>query len=67
MLNDAQFRLEITVPEALLKIEKGERIAGVPWVRVKTLLSIYSMNAYLRKTKAINENSKIQEGGLDNE
>lgn len=67
MLNDAQFRLGITVPEALLKIEKGERIAGVPWVRVKTLLSIYSMNAYLRKTKAINENSEIQEGGLDNE
>jgi len=49
MLNDAQFRLEVTIPEALLRIEKGERIAGVPWVRVKTLLSIYAMNAYLRK------------------
>lgn len=67
MLNDAQFRLEITVPEALLKIEKGERIAGVPWVRVKTLLSIYSMNAYLRKAKAANGNSRLQEGGLNNE
>lgn len=50
VLNDAQFRLQVTIPEALLRIEKGERIAGVPWVRVKTLLSIYAMNAYLRKT-----------------
>lgn len=49
MLNDAQFRLEVTIPEALLRIEKGERITGAPWVRVKTLLSIYAMNAYLRK------------------
>ncbi len=48
VLNDAQFRLQVTVPEALLRIEKGERIAGAPWVRVKTLLSIYAMNAYLR-------------------
>lgn len=49
VLNDIQFRLELTIPEALLRIEKGERIAGTPWVRVKTLLSIYAMNAYLRK------------------
>lgn len=49
MLNDAQFRLDITIPEALLRIEKGERVAGVSWARVKTLLSIYAMNAYLRK------------------
>lgn len=56
MLNDAQFRLDITVPEALLKIEKGERIAGVPWRRIKTLLSIYSMNAYLRKAKEPSQN-----------
>lgn len=49
VLNDAQFRLEVTIPEALLRIEKGERIVGAPWVRVKTLLSIYAMNAYLRK------------------
>jgi hypothetical protein len=48
VLNDAQFRLQVTVPEALLRIEKGERIAGAPWGRVKTLLSIYAMNAYLR-------------------
>jgi len=50
VLNDAQFRLEITVPEALLQLERGERIAGVPWGRVKTLLAIYAMNAYLRKS-----------------
>ncbi|RKY01131.1 hypothetical protein DRP77_10280 [Candidatus Poribacteria bacterium] len=49
VLNDIQFRLNLTVPEELLKIEKGERIAGVPWRRVKTLLSIYAMNSYLRK------------------
>ncbi len=49
VLNDAQFRLQITIPEGLLRIEKGERIAGSPWVRVKTMLSIYAMNAYLRK------------------
>jgi hypothetical protein len=49
MLNDAQFRLGVTIPEAVLRIEKGERIAGVPWLRVKTLLSIYAMNAYLRR------------------
>lgn len=49
VLNDAQFRLQITIPEALLRIERGERIVGAPWVRVKTLLSIYAMNAYLRK------------------
>jgi hypothetical protein len=49
VLNDVQFRLELTIPEALLRIEKGEHIAGAPWVRVKTLLSIYAMNAYLRK------------------
>lgn len=49
VLNDAQFRLDITIPEALLGIEKGERIAGVTWMRVKTLLSIYAMNRFLRK------------------
>lgn len=48
VLNDAQFRLESKIPEALLRIEKGERIAGAPWVWVKTLLSIYATNAYLR-------------------
>ena len=52
VLNDVQFRLELTIPEALLRIEKGERIAGVPWIRVKTLLSTYAMNAFLRKGTA---------------
>ncbi|MCS7173477.1 MAG: hypothetical protein N0A24_08860 [Armatimonadetes bacterium] len=52
MLNDAQFRLGIPIPEALLKIERGERIAGTPWVRVKTLLSIYAMNAFLERVLA---------------
>lgn len=50
VLNDAQFRLEVTIPEALLKIERGERIAGNPWIRIKTLLSIYAMNQFLRKS-----------------
>ncbi|RMG63141.1 MAG: hypothetical protein D6715_11615 [Calditrichaeota bacterium] len=58
VLNDAQFRLEITIPEALLRIEKGERIAGAPWMRVKTLLSIYAMNAYLRGTARAQTESK---------
>jgi len=50
VLNDAQFRLETTIPEALLRMERDGRIAGVPWRRVKTLLSIYAMNAYLRRS-----------------
>lgn len=49
MLNDAQFRLEVTIPEALLQMDERNRIRGVPWVRVKTLLAIYAMNAYFRK------------------
>jgi hypothetical protein len=61
VLNDAQFRLEITIPEAILRIEKGERIAGVPWVRVKTLLSIYAMNAFLRKNAPQPEQAQIEE------
>lgn len=63
VLNDAQFRLEVTIPEAILRIEKGERIVGVPWVRVKTLLSIYAMNAYLRKAAPQTEETQpTQEG-----
>ncbi|MBC7352893.1 MAG: hypothetical protein H5U08_11085, partial [Thermogutta sp.] len=57
VLNDAQFRLQITVPGDLLRIERQERIAGVPWVRVKTLLAIYAMNAYLRKGKETTEDA----------
>ncbi|QZA32494.1 hypothetical protein [Hydrogenibacillus sp. N12] len=48
VLNDIQFRLKMTVPEALLMFEAGDRIAGVPWIRLKTMLAIYAMNAYLR-------------------
>ncbi len=48
VLNDMQFRLGMTIPEDLLIMEKAERIMNNPWVRVKTLLSIYAMNAYLR-------------------
>lgn len=59
VLNDIQFRLEITVPERLVEIGQGERIAGSPWLRVKTLLSIYAMNSYLRATRC----SKTEEGG----
>nr|BAL57690.1 hypothetical conserved protein [uncultured Acetothermia bacterium]BAL59374.1 hypothetical conserved protein [Candidatus Acetothermum autotrophicum] len=62
VLNDAQFRLQITIPEALLRIERGERIVGAPWVRVKTLLSIYAMNAYLRRSMPQQEVQATQEG-----
>ncbi|OAQ20073.1 hypothetical protein [Thermosulfurimonas dismutans] len=48
VLNDVQYRLRLTVPEDLLVVEPGESIKGSPWRRVKTLLSIYTMNAYLR-------------------
>jgi len=58
ILNDIQFRLEITIPEKLLELGQGERIAGTPWLRVKTLLSIFAMNSYL---KASSGNKK--EGG----
>ena len=61
VLNDAQFRLEVTIPEAILRIEKGERIAGAPWVRVKTLLAIYAMNAYLRKGGVTEESPSVSE------
>ena len=61
VLNDAQFRLEMTIPEALLRIEKGERIFGVPWVRVKTLLAIYAMNSYLRENAKQEKDSPTSE------
>ena len=48
VLNKVQFTLGITVNPELLRVEPGERIAGAPWNRVKTLLAIYAMNAYLR-------------------
>jgi len=51
VLNDIQYRLKLTVPEDILAVEKGEIIKGSPWKRVKTLLSIYAMNAFLRAQK----------------
>ena len=60
VLNDIQFRLELTVPEKLLEIGQGERIAGSPWVRVKTMLSIYAMNSYLRAGRG---SARTEEGG----
>ena len=51
VLNDIQYRLGLTVPEDILAVEKGETIKGSPWKRVKTLLSIYAMNAFLRGQK----------------
>jgi hypothetical protein len=63
VLNDIQFRLELTVPEKFLEIGQGERVAGSPWVRVKTLLSIYAMNNYLRAEKG----PKPEQGGSANE
>ncbi len=63
VLNDIQFRLELTVPEKLLEIGQGERVAGSPWVRVKTMLSIYAMNNYLRAEKG----PKPEQGGSANE
>ncbi len=50
VLNDINFKLGLTVNEDLLKIDK-DRILGVPWVRIKILLSIYAMNTYLLITK----------------
>jgi hypothetical protein len=48
VLNQIQFTLERTINPELLRVEPGERIAGTPWNRVKTLLAIHAMNAYLR-------------------
>jgi len=67
VLNDAQFRLEITVPEALLRIEKGERIQGVPWARIKTLLSIYAMNTFLRGSRAPTESEVAEEAEVQSQ
>ncbi|EDY34570.1 hypothetical protein ABOONEI_1370 [Aciduliprofundum boonei T469] len=50
VLNDINFKLGLTVNEELLRIE-GDRILEVPWIRVKTLLSIYAMNEYLRNKR----------------
>ncbi|MEM4382299.1 MAG: hypothetical protein QXX19_08735, partial [Candidatus Caldarchaeum sp.] len=61
MLNDVQFRLELTIPEPLLRIDERHRIAGVPWMLVKTLLSIYALNTYLPKGAPQAEGEASQE------
>ena len=61
VLNDIQFRLDLTVPESLLNPEKGERIAGSPWRRIKHMLAIYSMNAYLREQAKAQKPETTQE------
>ena len=61
VLNDIQFRLGLTIPEDILHIEKGEKIKENPWLRVKTLLSIYSMNSYLwKKSKNKSKNEEVE-------
>ncbi len=52
VLNDVQFRLGVTVPGTLVEVGAGERISGVPWQRVKTLLAIHAMNAFLGGLRA---------------
>lgn len=59
VLNDVQFRLELTVPDKLVEVEEENKISGSPWLRVKTLLSIYAMNSFLRSSR----NSNLQKGG----
>lgn len=61
VLNDIQFRLEMTVPEDLLEVDDQQRIKGVPWNRVRTLLSIYAMNAYLRQEGSKKAEEKEEE------
>lgn len=51
VLNKVQFTLGIAVNPEFLRVEPGERIAGAPWNRVKTLLAINAMNAYLREAQ----------------
>jgi hypothetical protein len=62
VLNQIQFTLNVTINPELLRVEPGERIAGVPWNRVKTLLAIHAMNAYLRK-KYPQAPNQSEEGG----
>lgn len=62
VLNQIQFSLGLTINPELLRVEPGERIAGAPWNRVKTLLAIHAMNAYLRK-KYPTPSSTAEQGG----
>ncbi len=51
VLNDVQFRLQLTVPESLLAIEEGENISGMKWNLLKSLLCIHAMNSFLIRNK----------------
>lgn len=62
VLNQIQFTLNLTINPELLRVELGERIAGAPWSRVKTLLAIHAMNAYLRQ-KSPTQPSTEEQGG----
>jgi len=57
VLSDINFKLGLTVNEDLLKVDR-DKVLGVPWVRVKTLLSIYAMNEYLSHKKESGGGSK---------
>ncbi len=61
VLNQIQFTLEKTINLELLRVEPGERIAGAPWNRVKTLLAIHAMNAYLRTKYPASETQSQEE------
>jgi hypothetical protein len=61
VLNQIQFTLERTINSELLRVEPGERIAGTPWNRVKTLLAIHAMNAYLRTKYPASETQSQEE------
>ncbi len=50
VINNAQFQLQLPVPKELTDV-RGESIGGVPWQRVKSLVAIHAMNAYLYHQK----------------
>lgn len=67
VLNDIQFRLKMTVPEDFLVVDDRDRIAGVPWIRLKTILSIYAMNAYLYAEKGEKGEKFTSDRGMEGE
>lgn len=56
------FHTDMPINPELLRVEQGERIAGAPWNRAKTLLAIHAMNAYLRKKFPVHA-STTEQGG----
>lgn len=65
VLNKIQFTLGLRISERLAQVEPNERVAGTPWMRVKTLLAIYAMNAYLRATAPTHAQSQGEEAQDD--